>query len=119
MDTIKRIEAAICQVKSQGIKIRPRALFNWCGSDPNTPIECDALGAVLIANNKASPGFPKGWLKAVCDLLDTDTYWLWRFWMGFDNGYPLTIIICKDGKEERREDSVSKLGVKMAKKFCN
>lgn len=115
------MEAALYEVKSQGIKIRRRALFNWCGPNSNVPIECDALGAVLIINNKASPGFPKGWLKTVCQLLDTDTYWLWRFWMGFDNLHPLTIIIKNPttGKEERREDQVSKLGVKFAKKFCD
>jgi len=116
------IEAALCEVQSRGITITRRALFNWCNPDgtwSDTPVACDALGAVLIANNKASPGFPKGWLSDICRILNTDTYWLWRFWLGFDNGTPLIIIICKDGSEERREDSVSKLGVKMAKKFCS
>ena len=123
MAKVDLIETALTEVKSQGVKIKRRILFNWNSPDgtlSDIPIECDSLGAVLIAHNKASPGFPKGWLKTVCDILETDTYWLWRFWMGFDNGHPLTIIVknTTTGKEERKEDTVSKLGVKMARKFC-
>jgi len=115
------IDQALHEAKQRGLVIlRNGAMYSWCKPDStwsDTPTACCALGAVLIFHKKAKPGFSRGWYKDLCDILGVDTYWFWRFWQGFNNGCPLKIIIQKDGKDIEVEDKVSKIGVKLAKKY--
>jgi len=110
------IEEALSETKHSGIKIITGGpLFHW-DADFNL-IGCDALGAVIVKMGEAKPGFAKGWLKRLCDYLDEDTYWLWRFNIGFAFGNHFYFIVEKEGKVSYIKDKVSDIGVKLRKKY--
>ena len=112
------IEEALIEAKSSGINIiAGGALFHW-GVDFNL-VGCDAFGAVLIKMGEAKPGFPKDWLKRLCDYLGEDTYWFWRFNIGFAYGNHFYFIVEKDGKVSYVKDKISDIGVKIRKKYYN
>lgn len=117
-DSVANIIRKACNdVRSNGIQIQRGIWFEWSGTKI---IACDALGAVLIAHNAipeninpldvntlSRPGFT----KAICIILDVDTYWLRNFWMGFDRNYQIVMLDDKEkiiGKEE-----ISKFGISL------
>ena len=89
----------------------------------NKIIAVDAIGAVICLyepdNNlrKAKLQFKPGWLDYVCDILDVDRFWLYKFWMGWDVGYQILIEHEKNGKTYYTEDEVAKLGIRLAKEY--
>jgi hypothetical protein len=59
-----------------------------------------------------------GWLKDCCEVLGEDTYWIWKFMKGFDQGINLKIYKSDCwGTEKEETDTVSAFGVKMRKKY--
>lgn len=120
MANLRLIEDAIREAKSRGIKITRGAQFNWSGGQGDLPSACDAIGAVLIREGKAVRGFPKGWLWEVCQLLDTDTYWFWRFTMGWNYGQRIELLVPHPKKKDkmvRIKDEVSRQGDDLAKRY--
>ena len=102
---------------SRGIRIVRRHQFAW-DSDRHL-YECDAIGAILFANNLAEPGFPKGWLTKICEITGKDTYWFWRFTQGWNYGHRLSITR-KDKKTKEWitvVDKVSRFADDLAKKY--
>jgi len=89
------------------------------------PTKCDALGALLIFNNKqhlAGPGgFDPNWLKEVCALLNENELWVWRFNHGWGHGHELNFEIHseKDGKKQvkKETDKTSRWANKLARKY--
>ena len=117
MRKLELIEHSLQQAKLAGLKIERRPLFHW--KEHGRLYGCCALGAVLWHAGKARPGFPKGWLKELCELLGTGTYWFWRFNQGWSNDIPLTLITEKDGKEVKIIDDVSNAAVKLARRYVD
>lgn len=110
------IEKAILQAKESGLEIIRGAQFIWKeGGDQ--PVACDAIGAVQMMMGSVRPGFPKGWLFETCQYLGVDTYWFWRFTMGFNYSNPLTLIIGKGEKVKVVRDDVSRKAISLAKKY--
>jgi hypothetical protein len=117
---LQLIEDAIKEAKSKGIKITRGAQFNWCGGQNGMPSACDAIGAVLIKNGKAAPGFYKGWLWEMCQSLGTDTYWFWRFTMGWNYHQRIDLLLPDPKKKDklmRVKDEVSRQGDDLAKRY--
>jgi hypothetical protein len=114
------VELSIKEAKVKGIKIvrGSGAIFRW-SADTSLPLECDALGAVLVHIGEAVPGFPEGWLWRLCCALGVDTYWFWRFDQGFSYNHALTIYTKKKGGDEwvKTIDKVSRAGVALGKKY--
>lgn len=80
---------------------------------------CDAIGAVLLIEKSSKLHFEPGWLKEVTQLLDVDSFWLWRFWMGWDRGFQVLVEhIGKGGHLTSSEDDVAKLGIRLAKEYA-
>lgn len=116
--TTTQLREACALVKSQGIKIVRGPWFVYEG---DKIVACCATGAVLIANNKvsvkptdlSSPGF----MKMACEILGIDGRWLYRFFMGFDRGYQVTLIL--EDKESKKKtevkDDVSEFGIQLWK----
>jgi|GEM_PF-7130580 hypothetical protein len=124
------IEEAILYAKGRGLRInRGGAVFNWCIRDSvyschmaDYPVACDAIGAVLLKMGREDlvrNGFQKGWLKIVCDYLNVDPFWVYRFCIGFDSGHQILITKTKDKKETVEKEEVSYLGVRLANKYVN
>lgn len=108
------IEQAILQAKTNGLLIVRGPQFIW--SENGQPVACDAFGAVQLAMGK--PGFYKGWLREVCLYLNVDTFWFWRFTMGFNYLQKLILIIGKGEKKDKEiQDDVSRKAVALAKKY--
>lgn len=110
------IEESIQKAKQKGIEIVRGPIFVW--GHEALPKACDCSGAVLVAFDKAEPGFPKGWLRELCvEILGKDTWWWYRFNFGFNHGRPLQMYTEEKGKTKYIDDDVSKSGVRMAKRF--
>ncbi len=103
------------EMRAKGVRIQPGAMITW---DSGSAITCDALGAVALAHRIDSRGFPKGWLKSLCDILREDTWWVHRFCMGFDRRFQICIIDDEEKPPEIHRDDVSSLGIKLRKEFC-
>ncbi len=108
------IREAITNVRAKGIRIQPGAMIDWTG-EGGTPVSCDALGAVALHHDIASKSFPSGWLKKLCTILGEDTFWVYRFCMGFDRKYQILII--EDERSKVTRDEVSALGIRLRKEF--
>lgn len=122
----KALEAAI----DNGLIInRGGAVLNWCDWNvvkpmqitPNLakkPVACNAMGAILLFIGKecfVSPktGFDPSWIKEICQYLNVDYGWLWRFNNGFDYGNEIIFI----RKDEHIADKISVFGNNLAKKY--
>lgn len=116
-NALNQIEEALQQAKQTGLEILGIPLFHWKGSDPMTLCGVDAFGALLMHQGKAQPGFPKGWLKELCDSLEVGTFWFWRFNQGWIHQKPITLIVEKDGKETTTVDEISAAAAKLSKKY--
>jgi hypothetical protein len=127
------IEEAIKFARDKGIQInRGGAVFNWCKHNTNNdsswsvyPVSCNALGAILIKlgkENLVKEEFDPSWLKAVCDYLNVDPFWLNRFVHGFDYGTQITLIrvteVDKKKKETPELDKISQMGLKLANRYA-
>jgi hypothetical protein len=107
---------------SQGIKISKNGMFDWTIKVQNsipipslTPTACDASGAVLWSYNQSKDFCrSENWLKETCRILDVDTWWHYRFCMGFDRNYQILSI---NEKDVATKDEVSMLGIKIAKEY--
>ena len=115
---------------AKGIKIVPGAAFNWtdCPHDvtfekfkmpkpTSPPSTCSAIGALELALGRER-NYPEGYTTRVCEYLGVGTYWLYRFHMGFDRARQLVYKVQdKDNKLVDKEDNVSKLGLKLRKRY--
>lgn len=115
------LEEAIVFAKSLGVAInRGGAVFDWGNNYNDLPKSCDAIGAILLKTGKqdlAKQGFKKGWLKEVYDYLGVNSFWIYRFCIGFDVGHQILIIkTMKDNSEKTEKDDISELGIKLAAK---
>lgn len=113
------IAQAIERTRAEGILIRRGAHFDWTipvvGGIPIrsvTPTSCNATGAVLWAAGRATEPHQ---LKILCDLLDVDTWWLYRFWVGFDRNHQ--ILIMDEDNKITGQDEISKMGIRIGKKY--
>jgi len=98
------------------IQIVRGPLFIFSESDKVTA--CDAIGAVLLVEKSNKLHFESGWLKEACKLLDVDSFWLWRFWMGWDRKFQ--VLVEHKGKGDHStfsDDDVAKLGIRLAKQY--
>jgi hypothetical protein len=130
------IEEAIQYAQSRGVKIKRRAVFNWCANNnpydsqwASYPIECNAIGAILLKlgkENLVKEEFTPGWMKEVSEYLEEDGFWIWKFVSGFDYGNKLTIthVKKKKGKDNKEStefsdetDKVSRLGDTLARRY--
>lgn len=109
---------AIEKAMADGIAIRRGATFNWTDSSKPIPLRCappsacNATGAILWAAGEAEK--PKQ-MKTLCSLLEVDSWWLYRFGMGFNQNHQLMVIDQND--KVISVDEVSKLGIRLAKKY--
>lgn len=78
---------------------------------------CGWYGAVLIYNKKIDILFKPGWLKEICEILEKDTYWFWRFGYGFNQGRILEVYTEKLGEKIWHKDKVSEQGMRLGKKY--
>lgn len=93
--------------------------------EQGTPTACDAIGAVLLMNDKVPAGIGldldalqySGFYRTAVQLLEVDTGWLHRFFMGYDRGYQVTLISEKDGKTKETKDEVSSYGISLQKEL--
>lgn len=109
------------EVSSRGIRIIRGAWAEW---DTEKIIAADPICAVLIVQGRLPPGLnpmdpatmvrPGLWTPA-CELLGVDTFWLYRFWMGYDRGFQ---ILSVNEKGEENKDDVSEFGINFAKEVC-
>jgi hypothetical protein len=112
------LKEAIDLAISNNIKIVRGPIFSF---GKNRQIyACNALGALLIKNNKTDIIGQKGWWIELCKILDVKgIWWLFRFSVGFDNLNQIFIEKPTEGGASTYEelDSVSKLGIKLAKLY--
>ena len=122
------IDAAI----AKGIKIWPGAAFNWTdrpfhvinipfkvpGPSGPMPSACSWSGALQLVLGRERDNGPEGFAKKECEYLSVGTAWLYRFHIGFDRSIQLVTKIKNDkGKFVDKECKVSKLGLKLRKKY--
>lgn len=129
--TQQLIEEAISEAKERGVRIERRAVFDWVEwikypreyKRAEVPVACNAVGAVLLKMGKENcPTFYPGWLDELCQYLDTDRWWLHRFYSGFAYGNRITLHIYgkkekgKKHKKKVEKDAVSRYGDDLARK---
>lgn len=139
MTAIKIIEESLQWAVEQGYEITFGGCalkYEKCSPGRQRIVGVSALGTVILKHNLIEseapipqrvrdirPAIYDGWLTEMCDLLGTDTYWIWRFCKGFDYGIELTIyktsIGCFDGfkREKEEKDKVSRLAYNLRKKY--
>lgn len=107
------IRRAIADARADGLSIvrGGGAAFT---NGPNGTEAVDATGAVLYSCGVYS--LDRGWLAVLCDALDVDSFWLWRFWMGWDRDTALTRID-DDGREH--VDDVSTWARKLGRELAS
>lgn len=110
------IEESIREARSRGVRIAPGALFTW--GDGELPEACDCSGAVLLSHGRAKRGFPDGWLRDLCAILGTDTFWWWRFDFGFSQRRCLQAYTEDHGRYRYFDDDVSKMAAAMSRRVC-
>ena len=106
------VESAIDYVQNKRIVIIRGPIFNV---DKGKVTECNWAGAVLFRH-----GFENlhpGWLKKLCQILDEDTYWFWRFNYGFNQGRAIQVYTEENKKQIWHIDRVSESGNQMARKL--
>lgn len=113
------IRNACLGAKEKGIKLVRGPWFDLTGSGELKLVGCCAIGAVLLSDDNfeiAIDSCTPGYLKKACEMLECDSHWLIRFWMGFDRGHQVMLISDKD-KESK--DDVSSFGIQLAKEFVD
>jgi len=124
MKAIEIIEQSLSEAKQKGLRITcGGCLFDWTGDNYSLK-GCNCLGAVMLKfglEHLAGPsgGFAEDWLIQLSAVLGEPPFWMARFLLGFDIGTQVVrITINKEGKEiNREEDEVSRMGLKLRKKF--
>lgn len=102
---------------SANINIVRGHLFSFASN--NDVIACDATGAILLENKSTLLHFEPGWMKELCKFLDVDSFWLWRFWMGWDRNFQVLVEnTSKGGHTTFSRDEVARLGIKLAKEYA-
>jgi hypothetical protein len=89
------------------------------------PWGCDALGAVLLQEKLVTMAAGPGGLTALAKAtLDVDSFWLRRFWLGWDRGYQVMITAvrsdCFSGsayESKESKDDVSAFGIALWKEM--
>jgi hypothetical protein len=124
---IEALDAAV----SKGIKIQPGPTFDWTNrpsgvtftefkvpvSSGKYPSACNAIGALELLLGRERK-LQDGFTEKTCEHLKVGTYWLYRFHIGFDQGMQLTIKIKdKNGTLLDRPDPISRLGLKLRKRY--
>jgi hypothetical protein len=105
------IRMALKSAQTDGIAIEAGAAFDWTAG-PSKPRAVNWDGAVLWAHR-----FP-GWLTSLPHILSqlgVNSFWWYRFTIGFDQGRVLAIL--DDDLREIGRDEVSALGLKIAREF--
>lgn len=103
----ENIRQAILSAKEKGILIKGGACFSW---DGDRIVACNALGACLIAAGLTKE---KDWIPK----LGTNLSWVHRFILGFDQGFQVQFLKKDNLKEILVDDSISKMGIRLAKEF--
>ena len=92
------LRQAIQAARERGIVITRGATFDWTQPGPQgIPVRaevassCDATGAVVLF--MGWPGLSPGWLQAVCEFMDVDAFWFWRFWLGWNRNYQVQVWV--------------------------
>lgn len=118
------LREAIEKARGRGIVVNTGAIFDWTEPGPDgvpirnrseAPSSCDATGAVLLMMGR--PGLTPGWMKALCDYMQVDGFWLWRFWMGWNRNYQVQVLVREGDKERWADDEVSHFGRRLAKEL--
>lgn len=111
VNAFTKIEQACIKAKQNNLKIERRAWFTWTGEGREILLACDAIGALLWANNLHKSD---NRIADLCRLLDVDTWWLHRFWLGWEG----TILQFKENDISKLEpDKVCKKAFELSKKF--
>lgn len=117
--TASRIREACQWAKANDHKLlRGGAWFDFT----TTPWGCDAIGALLLQQGLV-PTIPEdlsnsGFTSLACEALGEDTFWLRRFWMGWDRGHVATLIkVEKDKKDVETKDDVSAFAITLWKEM--
>lgn len=80
----------------------------------------DPIGATILAQGKLPEGLDPnkpetlvrpGLMQVACELLGVDAGWLWRFWMGYDRNYQVTIVTGEGQARKETADEVSAFGI--------
>lgn len=115
------VGACCDEAAAQGIRIVRGALFDWTGPDPLKPIACDGLGAVMwcmghVDVSKSWPDRAPRPFSTVGQILRVDSFWLYRFCIGWDNWHRLIVYTeGKDGTLIPHDDDVSFMAIKLSK----
>lgn len=106
------LEEACQQAIRQGLRLGRGATFIWEGDGQERLVGCNATGALLWRNClEHSQG-----LADLCRLLGQDTWWLHRFWLGWDQGNVLRILDPISMKELGK-DPISAEAARMSRRF--
>lgn len=115
MNPFNTIESSCLLARENGLFIMKSALFYWEGKNNDKLLGCDGTGAVLWMNNLQKS---HNRIEELCRLLEVDTWWLHRFWIGWSQNTTLSIV------EDRGnnvivvvgQDEVSKKASQLSKK---
>lgn len=106
------------EMRARGIAIvHGGAWYIW---ESNRITGADPIGAAILAQGKLPEGLDPnkpetlvrpGLMQVACELLGVDAGWLWRFWMGFDRNYQVTIVTGEGQARKETADEVSAFGI--------
>ena len=116
------IRSAIKEMAGRGIKICHGGA--WMEFEGNKIIAVDPIAAVIIVNNKmpildsidklSMPGL----LQLAVNFLEVDSFWLYKFWMGFDREFQIMFFVERKGKIiKETKDDVSEFGITLTKEI--
>ncbi len=108
------IRSACIAARDRGLRLHRGPWFNL---NADTIVGCCAIGAVLLDLPRPADLSNPGFVKAACDRLDVDAFFLQRFWMGWDRGHVVTLVREKDGKSSESKDEISGAALALAREF--
>jgi len=108
------IETAIAHCQARGIVLVRGPCFDVTCEGV---VACNWAGAVLLQHNPDDGHLHPGWLRKLCDVLEKDTYWFWRFNYGFNQGRALQVYTEEGGKQIWHTDKISESGNRLARRY--
>lgn len=107
------VESSLEEISKKNIKIVRGCFYDFTNGNPGSS---SALGAVLLVNGLEKSD--KAWTD-LSNILQVETFWLYRFSIGWNNKIQLTLYRTKqNGDLEAFLDDVSGAAAKLSRKWC-
>ena len=112
------ISEACAKAKARGLRLCRGG--PWLTREGGKLTGVDPIVAVLLEQGNITEEDPigPGRLAAACSYLQVNEFWLYRFWIGWDQDFQIRFtVLDKNKKETVVLDAVSQFGIALGRKY--